>query len=498
MSCSRQNQDLRIDSYFSNRVINFQPGGRSAAYSIVDTPEGYVIIGPVREASDNIPGPIQINNGFVRIDKGTGSLDANFGYNNGKTIISFPVLNPASSGTDVPAFGLVHTNGVLALGSTQQGSGGFANQGNLFATVSKVYKSGNDAGKLDTSFGTNYQGQFNGQGLVYQDLDYRGINDEFFDGIVSNNDSIVATGFSNPNQIAGAGPAFNFGVAKFNKDGTFDQSFGVNGRLIIDIIGNSDDRPNGIIELNNKYIVAGRTKIEVANDQTRFYPFHSSLVKFDRSGCIDKTFGKYTQQPYNNLSIEYGKVIQNFGNAVLPVNSMIMRLLKFNNNSFIALGRYGDSPGYQTNPPSLLPLVNKFYVSKYDENGKLDVNFGFNGINAVGIPGMNTVELFSGAIDPCTNYIYAVGRAAPQTVSPFDDSPVIMRFTPNGQLDTSFHASGPQPGVWMLTSTETGVPISFFRSIIVENDGSIVATGEMRQTSANNSASFFTMKFNPQ
>lgn len=461
----RTNKNIVIDYNFSNRNVKFGKG-RDACYDLVDTTKGYVLAGTI-----SLDALGEKFNGSVRINKITGALDETYGID-GKIIL----------GSGSSSILLSENDSVYFFGSHKIRKNNDTNS-NLLESIVKL----DSNGALATDFGTDIIGKFDGKGLVYQNLDFRGVNDEFFSGIISGTD-IVACGLSNPNKISAHGTPFNFSISKFNKNGTFDEKFGVNGRLIIDITNGSNDKANSIIELKNNYIIGGSTNNLINGVLPNNLPFYFALVKINKDGDVDKKFGKYTQQPYNNLSLSLGKVVHGFGTFVEPTNSIIIKLIPFDNNSFIALGRHGNN--VVTNNNNL--LIKQFIIAKYDDDGKLDVSFGTNGVTIVGYNNQ-VLELQGGAIDTVTNYIYAVGS----TINPTgEDSPVIMRFNPSGQLDPLFNTLSTTPGIYILTSAETGHFASYFRSAIVERNGDLVVCGEGRAQIASSPSSFFVMKFN--
>lgn len=487
----RQNAKMKIDESYVNRTVAFG-SGRDAAYYITERPEGYIMIGPVvAQSTQPVFSLSQTNFGATRVLKANGHLDTNYGVN-GKTVTTFPGLG---SGTDVPVHAVPTTDGMYVLGSSQFGD---PFPGNLLASVAKL----DYQGLLMSNFGSDTSGRFNGGGLFYQDLDFRGVNDEFFGGVIDSYGRLVATGFSNPNLDVGAGPPFNFAVARIMPNGTFDPSFGTNGRVITDLLDGSDDRPNGIILQGNKIIVGGRTKNLRMTVPPNTIPFSFALVRYNEDGSIDETFGLYTQQRYNNLSIDKGIVINNFGTLVNPSNSMIIRLVNRPLNKFLALGRHGNNIANAASSPTL--VVQKFIAARYLETGALDTTFGTDGITTIGYnPGgsfnqWRLVEMHDGFVDPVTEYIYMVGRTQDGSISGQEayNSPMVVRLTPDGVPDESFGTDRNNPGVWVLTSDETKYNNSFFRSGFVDEDGNLVVSGEAANSNTT-STDFFSMRFIP-
>jgi uncharacterized delta-60 repeat protein len=491
----RVNAPMVIDPLYTNRVVDFA-GGRDSAYYITEMPQGYVMIGPVSApATQPAPGPTQTNFGATRVNKITGALDTSYGIG-GKTVTSFPGFG---TGTDVPVSGVPVGSELYVLGSAQFGTPA---PGNLLSAVAKLTTDG----FLSNTFGSDINGAFNGGGLFYQDLDFRGVNDEFFRGVIDKQGRLLATGFSNPNQDVGAGPPFNFGLARILPNGTFDISFGTNGRVITDLIQGSDDRPNAIIMQGDKIVVGGRTKNLLLGIPPNTLPFSFGLVRYNSDGSIDETFGNYAGQPYNNLSITKGIVINNFGNPLVisPSNSMIIKMINVDpddeKGKFLALGRHGNNIPNTAPSPTL--VTQEFIAVRYLADGMPDKTFGSNGVVTVGYrPGgvfeqFRLVDFQDGFVDPVTKYIYMVGRTQAGTTAgqTGDNSPMIVRLSPNGQPDPTFGNDPNNPGVWVLTPAETGYASSIFRSVFVDYAGNVIVSGEAGPSAT---ADYFSMKFNP-
>lgn len=411
--------DEVFDDKFGLQVIDFN-GGRDAAYSVVELHDGYVLSGPV----------VAINTDFgsVKLNKINGQINPSFG----KVTTNFP-----NSSTDVPVVSiLLRNNTFLLAGTSQFGSPGVNNL--LFALAK--YRSD---GKLDNTFGTDIFGKFNGGGLVYNDVDPRGVNDEIFGVAQDNKCRIVATGFSNPGQATGAGPAFNFGTCRYLPNGVLDVCFGMNGRVVQDIMNNNDDRANDVIIFeDNSMIVGGRTKFPNATN------FNYALVRYKESGRIDKNFGRYVGQVFNNLSIQRGIVINNFGG-----DDLIIKLIKLRNNKFLAAGRSGNS----------------FIIVRYYPNGQVDSTFGTGGFNRFNFE-LGSVDTLNGAfIDRSEKFIYLVGNSALGGVNRF----AIAKLYENGTFDLQFGGTGRKIFTFPQTLTS-----GFLRNGLVDQAGNVVVVGE--------------------
>jgi uncharacterized delta-60 repeat protein len=491
----KRNCEVELDSTYGLRIINFGGNGRDAAYDIVEVPRGYVLIGPV--AMPNSVGTITPVFGSVMLDKITGQIIGPYG----QVTTKFP---GKPNGADVPVVALADGNKILLGGSANFGI--FdppTNTNNLLAAMAKYTSDG----VLDPTFGTNAEGAFDGKGLVYQDLDPNGVNDEIFAMAFDCKKRIVATGFSNPGIVVGAGPPFNFGTLRTLPNGVFDVSFGVNGKVLTEFGPGSDDRANGVvITSDGKIIVGGRTK-----SQTTVLPtgpfFNFALAKFNDDGSVDPSFGKYVGQPIGNQAIYPGQVVQtivpNADNRIIKMFMIRNRALDFDENCPVAqcgflnaafkFGQKFIAAGIASTTaiPGGPPATSSFVVARYDTNGKLDTSFGPNGdgTNVFNFLPNSFDELYGAFEDLCGN-IYAVGSTAIAAGSGFPKSFAIARLTPKGLLDPDFGAQG------RLVLEFPEITTGFVRSGVVSKDGSIAFSGEgvrVGQTTAD----FISFKFIP-
>ena len=423
-----------VDNTFGIKTVNFGTG-RDTAYSVVELSDGFVLSGPVAGTSTDF--------GSAKLDKTNGTLVTSFGQN-GLIRTGFP---GSGTKTDVPVISINSGDNYYVGGSAQFGATG---TNNLLFAIAKYDKDG----VLSTDYGTDATGQFNGHGLTYVDIEAGGVNDEIFGMKIDSENKLVATGFSNPGVIVGAGPAFNFGTARYEPNGEIDKKFGVNGVVITDFEGNGDDRANDLlIRKNEDIIIGGRTKLITSTN------FNFALVSVDKDGDINKKFGKKSTDKYPNLSTQKGKVINNFGN-----NDLIIKLLADNTDCnesnnfkhFYAAGRSGTTQ-----------LA--FILVKYDKNGCIDEKFGVDGVLRFNFEETSTDTLNSAFLDK-QGRIYLVGNSAITGRNRF----AIARVKTDGKLDESF---GPNSNGKMVLEFP-GITSGFVRDGKMTSCGDIILCGE--------------------
>jgi uncharacterized delta-60 repeat protein len=276
------------------KAVAVQSDGKIVAAGFVQTPQGGYDFGLARFNSN-------------------GSLDSTFGLG-GKVTTDF------SGFSDFAYSVILRPDGRIVVGGSSQNERSFD-----FALAR--YDSN---GILDSAFGSG--------GKVT--LDFFGREDEALAMAVQSDGKIVAAGY-----VGGAGQLEDFGLARFNADGSVDSTFGTNGKVATDF-GFSDKILAVVIQQDGKIVGAG-----YARDNTDLnYGF--ALARYHGSGARDKQFGTK------------GKVLTHFSNG----NDEVHALALDRAGRLIAAGQANIG----------------FAVARYQSNGRLDLTFGTNGV--VGSP----------------------------------------------------------------------------------------------------------------
>ena len=280
-------------------------------------------------------------------------------------------------------------------------------------------------------------------------------------------------------------------LASFGQDGGLDTSFGNNGTVQTDIDGDSDYAISIAQQADEKLLVAGRFTI-----QGQAFP---SIARYSINGNLDTSFGNngvaifggsgYEDDyyeivlsqndgkiiaggPFNlNSSYQYavnrflpdGSIDTSFGNngeiIVFPENIYKGDLALLDDDSLLAVGKIYDNG------------ISKVALKKYTSNGMLDTSFGNNGvvITEVGNESNSALKVALAQDDT----IVVLANSQDNGVS----SQVLLRYMPNGVLDTAFGNNG------MVTIVND---LDFSSSnIALYNDGKIAVL-----------SSFFDYQFN--
>ncbi len=216
-----------------------------------------------------------------------------------------------SNGSTIVEVGNISASNAIAIQSNQQIiTGGFSVINGL---QSFVLVRLNTDGSLDSNFGNN--------GVVSTPT---GLGDEAYSLVLQSNGQIIVGGSSGN----------NFGLVRYNADGSVDTSFGNNG-IVIQPIG-SYAQINGIaLQENGQIIAAG------------FSDSYFAVARFNTDGSIDTNFGSvgYVTTVLAGPDAAQGVVIQSDGQIV-------------------AAGSAGSNYG----------------LARYNTDGSLDTTFGVQGI----------------------------------------------------------------------------------------------------------------------
>jgi len=224
----------------------------------------------------------------------------------------------------------------------------------------------------------------------------------------------------------------DFALARYNPDGTLDNSFGVNGFVVTDLQQATDVATAIAIQPDGKIVVAGYS------DNTLNYDF--AIARYLANGTLDNSFGAN------------GKVIKNFGStdfglalALLPNGKIVVAGRAYNGNN-------GDFALLQLNP-----------------NGSFDNSFGTNGALMSDLFGAD--ESANAIVLQADGKIVAVGDRYANNASLF----AVARFNPDGSLDPGFSFDG-------KLSTGIGTVSDVAYAVAIQTDGKIVVAGQSNGT----------------
>ncbi len=317
--------------------------------------------------------------------------------------------------------------------------------------------------------------------------------DNTFDG-----DGITATDF-NDNDVANAvaiqpdgkiivvGDIFDdaddrtfFGMARYNPDGSLDETLNGNGKQKTDVSANSESAKAVAIQSDGNVVVAG----DVFNGDN----FDFVIVRFDPNGNLDNTFAgvgtQYTgfgsaDDRANSLAIQPdgkiiisgsspdnfelaryntdgtldnsfdgdGKQTINFGDVFINETSMVLQ----RDGKILLAGFTGDDDN------------NSFAVARFKSNGALDKSFAGDGRETTGFGTMNIINSLALQND---GKVIALGYTSDRNNSLV----AAARYNSDGTLDDSFDGDGKLTEQVRQGSTA-------FTSTAIQPDGKVLAAG---------------------
>ena len=241
----------------------------------------------------------------------------------------------------------------------------------------------------------------------------------------------------------------DFGLARYNADGTPDTTFGNGGLVTTDFDGFNDDVFSVLIQSDGKIVAVGSAK-----NPTNFYDF--AAVRYLANGTIDTSFGVA------------GKVRTDFGahnfdqarSAVLQTDGKI-----------VAAGFAISGNG-----------VEKFAVARYSSNGILDTSFSSDGLTQIDFG--SCCQSANRVLLQGDGKIITVGY--PNTESSDSDF-VLARLNTDGSIDPTF-------GIGGEVRTSFGDLNGGANGAVLQSDGKIVAVG-FQATFSNKWAEFALARY---
>jgi uncharacterized delta-60 repeat protein len=354
-----------------------------------------------------------------------GTLDTTFGAN-GKVRTDFPGLAAVASSVVIQPDGKILVAG-----------GAFP----LFTFLGDFeLVRYNRNGSLDTSFGNG--------GIVT--TSFPGQGSYAFALALQPDGKIIAAGTDFVNFSSEDSSNTDFGLERYNPDGTPDTTFGNGGQVTTDFDGFNDDAFSILVQPDGKLVAVGSAK-----NPTTFYDF--AAVRYLANGTIDTTFGVA------------GKVRTDFGHADFDqARSAVLQP----DGKIVAAGT-----AIWNNT-----LSQPFALARYTSNGTLDTTFSSDGKLFIDFGSFDQTA-YKVLLQP-DGKIVAAGY--PNTESSDSDF-LLARVKTNGSLDRTF-------GIGGKVRTSFGDLNGGAYGAVLQPDGKIVAVG-FNATFTNNWAEFALARY---
>jgi uncharacterized delta-60 repeat protein len=207
------------------------------------------------------------------------------------------------------------------------------------------------------------------------------------------------------------------------KAGDLDPGFGTNGKVITDFFRASSDIANNVfVQADKKIVVAGTSNGAFA------------LAKYNSDGSLDTSFS------------DDGKNTAN-------LDGNIFSAIQQSDGKFVVSGRTSNG---------------LFLLARYNLDGSIDTSFGNNGKVTTEVASDSQDNAFiENIVQQQDGKILALGDYQPGRVTAFNRSSILIRYNPDGSLDTSFGTNGKSTEFISAGATK----------IILQNDGKFLLIG---------------------
>ena len=194
----------------------------------------------------------------------------------------------------------------------------------------------------------------------------------------------------------------DFGLARYNANGSMDTSFGTGGIVYTDFSGGSDSLESIAIQADSKIVAVGFTTSD-------FTTWQIALARYNTNGTLDSSFGTG------------GEVITYLPG---PVEQAYAVALQADGKILLAAGTYSGS------------TASDFVVLRYNTNGTPDNTFGTNGYAITDFASQD--DFAQSLVVLSDGRILLGGYTGPYPAYNF----ALARYNANGTLDSSFGTGG--------------------------------------------------------
>jgi uncharacterized delta-60 repeat protein len=289
----------------------------------------------------------------------------------------------------------------------------------------------------------------------------------------------------------------DFAIARYNADGTLDNTFGTKGRVTVDFPGLAAQASSVVIQRDGKIVVAGGAFPQLV------FLGNFEIVRFNPNGTLDTTFGTggiVTTHFPGQGSFANAVALQGDGRIVAAGTDYVDFSGDVSSNTDFALARYNtdgspdmsfggtgqvttDFLGFNDDAFSVLLQPDgrivavgsalsqasfyDFAAARYLADGTLDASFGHHGKVQTDFGDLGMDRALAAALQP-DGRIVAAGLAV--SADGGSENFAIARYKANGTLDTSFSGDG-------LRQVDFGSCCQAAHAVLLQHDGRIVVVG---------------------
>jgi len=263
--------------------------------------------------------------------------------------------------------------------------------------------------------------------------DFFGLSDAAHAVVVQPDGKIVAAGVGGENNIN------KFALARYNTDGTLDTAFGTGGKVTTDLPSTNARALALVRQSDGKLVAAGVAFQSIGG-------FNFALVRYNGDGSLDASFG------------EGGKVTTDFSNSVDGAEALVLQP----DGKFVAAGLATQTFSGGQN----------FALARYLSNGTLDPSFGDGGKVTTNFSSEADERATALVLQP-DGRLVAAGVTTVNT-TPFGENFALARYNTDGTLDLSFGSNG-------RATTDFSNDTDRAESLVLQPDGKLVAAGVATQ-----------------
>jgi uncharacterized delta-60 repeat protein len=225
----------------------------------------------------------------------------------------------------------------------------------------------------------------------------------------------------------------DFALARYNPNGSLDATFSGDGKLTTDFGGDFDGAAAVAVQADGKIVVVGVTD------------GGGALARYNPNGSLDTAFsadGKQTADfSANAVAIQAnGRIVVLGGGTVARYNSNGSLDTSFSGDGKQATGFAGFGVAIQADGRIVAVGIDltagDFEIARFNPNGSFDTTFSGDGKQSTDFGGFDGAR---GVAIQADGKIIASGFAGG---GPTDSDFALVRFNPNGALDTSFSGDG--------------------------------------------------------
>ncbi|MEY4875994.1 MAG: hypothetical protein RL708_1143 [Bacteroidota bacterium] len=273
------------------------------------------------------------------------------------------------------------------------------------------------------------------------------------------------------------GTSYDFALIRLTTTGSFDSSFGTNGKATFDFNNSSDEAKKILLQPDGKIIVAGFN--------TTIGAF--ATLRCNSNGTLDNSFGSNGKvtTTFNGAAMVSSIALQTDGKIIICGSDLVGGFPNFAMLRYTSSGTLDN--GFGTNGKTYIDPVSgslngnaikllsdgkiiaggtlngDFALLKFKSNGEADSTFGINGISTKdlgGADGLSALQILS------DGKILTGGSSTASSTNDF----VVARFDINGNIDGVFGNAG-------IATTSLSTQNDNLNELTLTSTGKIIAVG---------------------